>query len=80
MTWNSKHHGTVGIMEQKVPVPWRQLFRGTYCSVVLTVPRHLNFHQFDQIKVALDQILRTFIKSVENKVARDQIGGNLGGA
>jgi hypothetical protein len=32
-----------------------------------------------EIKVALDQILRTFIKSVENKVARDQIGGNLGG-
>jgi hypothetical protein len=26
-----------------------------------------------------DQILRTFIKSVENKVARDQICGNLGG-
>jgi hypothetical protein len=29
-----------------------------------------------EIKVAVDQILRTFIKSVENKVARDQIGGN----
>jgi hypothetical protein len=29
--------------------------------------------------VARDQILRTFIKSVEIKVARDQIGGNLGG-
>jgi hypothetical protein len=32
-----------------------------------------------EIKVALDQILRTLIKSVENSVARDQIGGNLGG-
>jgi hypothetical protein len=32
-----------------------------------------------EIKVVLDQILRTFIKSVENKVVRDQIGGNLGG-
>jgi hypothetical protein len=32
-----------------------------------------------EIKVALDQILRTFIKSVANKVARDKIGGNLGG-
>jgi hypothetical protein len=29
-----------------------------------------------EIKVALDQILRTFIKLVENKVARDQTGGN----
>jgi len=29
--------------------------------------------------VARDQILRTFIKLVEIKVARDQIGGNLGG-
>jgi hypothetical protein len=29
-----------------------------------------------EIKVALDQILRTFIKSLENKVAHDQIGGN----
>jgi hypothetical protein len=29
--------------------------------------------------VALHQILRTFIKSVENKVACDQISGNLGG-
>ncbi len=51
--------------------------------MVLTVPRHLNFHQFDQIKVAHDQILRIFIKSMEIKVARDQIlrtfkiGGNL---
>jgi hypothetical protein len=62
-----------------VPVLWRQLFRGAYCSVVLTVPRHLNFHQFDQIKVALYQILHTFIKSVEIKVGHDQIGGNLGG-
>jgi hypothetical protein len=32
-----------------------------------------------EIKVTCDQILRTFIKSVENKVARDQIGGNLSG-
>jgi hypothetical protein len=47
--------------------------------VVLTIPCHLNFHQCDQIKVALDQILCTFIKSVEIKVARYQIGGNLGG-
>ncbi len=31
-----------------------------------------------EIKVVLDQILRFFIKSVENKVARDHIGGNLG--
>jgi hypothetical protein len=29
-----------------------------------------------EIKVARDQILRTFIKSVENKVAHNQIGGN----
>jgi hypothetical protein len=29
-----------------------------------------------EIKVVPVQILRTFIKSVENKVARDQIGGN----
>jgi hypothetical protein len=43
--------------------------------VVLTIPRYLNFQQFDQIKVALDQILRTFIKSVEIKVSPDQIGG-----
>jgi hypothetical protein len=63
--------------------------------VVLTVPRHLNFHRFDQIKVGHDQVLRNFIKSMEIKVARDQIlrtmiksveiklahqiGGNLGG-
>jgi hypothetical protein len=32
-----------------------------------------------EIKVARDQILRTFIKSVEIKVAPYQIGGNLGG-
>jgi hypothetical protein len=32
-----------------------------------------------EIKVALHQILRTFNNSVENKVARDQISGNLGG-
>jgi hypothetical protein len=31
-------------------------------------------------KISRDQILPTFIKSVENKVAHDQIGGNLGGA
>ncbi len=44
--------------------------------MVLTIPRHATlFHQFYQIKVALDQILRTFIKSVEIKVARDQTGG-----
>jgi hypothetical protein len=48
-------------------------------SVVLTIPRHLNFHRFDQIKVALDKILRTFIVSVEIKVTHYQIGGNLGG-
>jgi hypothetical protein len=59
-------------------IPWRLLFRGDYCSVALTVPRHLNFHRFDQIKVAHYQILRTFIKSVEIKVARYQICGNLG--
>jgi hypothetical protein len=53
-------------------VPWRLLF------VALTVPRHLNFHRFDQIKVAHFQILQTFIKSVEIKVARYQISGNLG--
>jgi hypothetical protein len=47
--------------------------------MVLTIPRHLNFHHFDQIKVAHDQILSTFIKSVEINVARYQIGGNLGG-
>ncbi len=41
--------------------------------MVLTIPRHLNFHQFDQIKVAHDQILHTFIKSMKIKVARDQI-------
>jgi hypothetical protein len=46
--------------------------------VALTVPRHLNFHVLDKIKVAHYQILRTFIKSVELKVARYQIGGNLG--
>ncbi len=59
--------------------PWRLLFRGAYSSVVLTIPRHLNFHRFDQIKVARDKILRTFIEPVEIKVARYQIGGNLGG-
>ena len=63
MAWNSKLHGTVG----------------TYCSVALTIPRHLNFHRFDQIKVACDKILPTFIESVEIKVARYQIGGNLSG-
>ena len=47
--------------------------------MVLTIPRHLNFHRFDQIKVARDKILRTFIESVEIKVTRYQIGGNLGG-
>ena len=52
---------------------------GTYCSVVLTIPRHLNFHRFDQIKVARDKILRSFIETVEIKVVRYQIGGNLGG-
>jgi hypothetical protein len=46
--------------------------------VALTVPRHLNFHRFDQIKVVHYQILRTFIKSVEIKVARYQICENLG--
>jgi hypothetical protein len=46
--------------------------------MVLTVPRHLNFHRFDQIKVGHYQILQTFIKSVEIKVARYQICGNLG--
>jgi hypothetical protein len=58
---------------------WRLLFRGTYSSVVLTFPRHLNFHKFYQIKVTRDKILHTFIESVEIKVARYQIGGNLGG-
>jgi hypothetical protein len=47
--------------------------------VVLTIPRHLNFHRFDQINVARDKILRTFIESEEIKVTRYQIGGNLGG-
>jgi hypothetical protein len=47
--------------------------------MVLTIPRHLNFHQFDQIKVARDKILRTFIESEEIQVTRYQIGGNLGG-
>jgi hypothetical protein len=47
--------------------------------VVLTIPRLLNFDQFDQNKVAHDEILRTFIESVEIKVAPYQIGGNLGG-
>jgi hypothetical protein len=32
-----------------------------------------------EIKAAGDKILRTFIKSVEIKVARYQIGENLGG-
>jgi hypothetical protein len=31
-------------------------------------------------EISCDQFLPTFIKSVENKVAYDQIGGNLGGA
>ncbi len=79
MAWNNKRHGTEGTTEQAPTVPWCLLFRGFYCSVVLTIPRHLHFHQFDQIKVALDQILRTFLKSVEIKVAHYQIGGNLGG-
>jgi hypothetical protein len=60
-------------------LPWRLLFRGAYSSVVLTIPCHLNFHRFDQIKVARDKILRTLIESVEIKVARYQSGGNLGG-
>ncbi len=47
--------------------------------MVLTVPRHLNFHRFDQIKVARDKILRTFIELEEIKVTCYQIGGNLGG-
>ncbi len=51
-------------------LPWRLLFRGAYSFMVLTIPRHLNFQQFDQIKVARDKILRTFIESVEIKVAR----------
>ncbi len=55
------------------------LFRDAYSYVVLTIPRHLNFHRFDQIKVAHDKILRTFIESVEIKVTHYQIGGNLGG-
>jgi hypothetical protein len=59
-------------------LPWRLLFRGTYSSVALTIPRHPNFHRFDQIKVARDKILRTFIKSLEIKVSRYQIGGILG--
>jgi hypothetical protein len=46
--------------------------------VALTIPHHLNFHQFDQIKVVHYQILQTFIKWVEIKVARYQICGNLG--
>ena len=80
MAWNSKLHGTVGTYCSVAPtVPWRLLFRGAYSSVVLTIPRHLNFHRFDQIKVARDKILRTFIESVEIKVAHYQIGGNLGG-
>jgi hypothetical protein len=60
-------------------VPWCLLFCGAYSSVALTIPRHLNFHRFDQIKVACDKFLRTFIESVEIKVARYQIGENLGG-
>jgi hypothetical protein len=59
-------------------LPWRLLFRGTYSSVALTIPSHLNFHRFDQIKVARDKILRTFIKLLEIKVSRYQIGGILG--
>ncbi len=57
-------------------LPWRLLFRGAYSSVVLTIPHHLNFHRFDQIKVAHDKILRTFIETVEIKVVRYQIGEN----
>ena len=60
-------------------LPWGLLFCGAYSSVVLTIPRHLNFQRFDQIKVARNKILRTFIESVEIMVARYQIGGNLGG-
>jgi hypothetical protein len=60
-------------------LPWHLLFRGAYSSVVLIIPRHLYFHRFDQIKVACDKFLRTFIESVEIKVTRYQIGGNLGG-
>jgi hypothetical protein len=55
---------------------WRLLFCGAYSSVVLIIPCHQNFHRFDQIKVARDKILRTFIESVEIKVAHYQIGGN----
>jgi hypothetical protein len=46
--------------------------------MALTIPRHLNFHRFDQIKVAHYQLLQTFIKSVEIKVAPHPISGNLG--
>ncbi len=73
-----KRHGTVDATEQALTVPWCLLFRGAYCSVALTVPHHLNFHRLDQIKVAHYQILQTFIKSVEIKVAGYQICGNLG--
>jgi hypothetical protein len=48
-------------------VPWRLLFQVT-----------LIFHRFDQIKVADYQILQTFIKSVEIKVAPYPICGNFG--
>jgi hypothetical protein len=65
-------------MEQLAPRNRLLLFHGAYCSVALTFPRHLNFHLFDQIKVANYQILQTFIKSVEIKVVRYQICGNLG--
>jgi hypothetical protein len=60
-------------------LPWGLLFCGAYSSVVFTIPCNLNFHWFDQVKVASDKILRTFIESVEIKVARYQIGGNLSG-
>jgi hypothetical protein len=76
VAWNSKLHGTVGTYyycSVALTLPWRLLFHGAYYS---TPP---NFHRFvDQIKVARDKILRTFIESVENKVAHYQIGGNLG--
>jgi hypothetical protein len=75
---NSKRHETVSATEQLAPRNRCLLYHGAYCSMALTVPRHLNFHRFDQIKVAHYQILQTFIKSVEIKVAHYQICGNLG--
>ncbi len=44
VTWNSKRHGIVSAVEQEAPVPWRQLFRGAYCFVALTIPWRLLFH------------------------------------